>query len=264
MSTKGPSLLGPIPFFGKVLYHEISMILSFFRWIGIVVWTLFLSVIAILASLFDTRGRIHDFLSWVWARGFLLVVGVRVTVEGKERLSGVQIPLILMSSHRSHVDIPVILSFLPLGVRFIAKKELLWIPIFGWALARAGHIFIDRQDRTQATESLRRAAQHVRQGRNVLVFPEGTRGGGTTLLPFKKGGFVLAIESQVPILPMAVIGTDRVLPKKGFRITPGPVRVVIGDSIPTAGYGYADRDRLMERVRKVIENEMKIDNNRVA
>lgn len=232
------------------------MLLSLFRWVAAVLATLFFGGMALLCSPFDWKGRIHDFWARSWGKVFLSAFGARVTVEG-ERYLAAKLPLIVMSNHQSHLDVAAVLSVLPFGVRSLVKKELRWIPIFGWALSATGHIYVDRKNREKSFESIRRAAQRVREGRNVLVFPEGTRGYGRGLLPFKKGGFVLAIESQAPILPIAVVGTERILPKKGFWVTPGPVRMVVGSPILTQGYTYESRDALIEEVRKAIEKQMK-------
>jgi 1-acyl-sn-glycerol-3-phosphate acyltransferase len=234
------------------------MLLSLFRWVAAILATLFFGGMALLCSPFDFKGGIHDFWARSWGKIFLFVFGARVTVEG-ERYLAAKLPLIVMSNHRSHLDIAVILSVLPFGVRSLVKKELRWIPIFGWALSATGHIYVDRKDREKAFQSIRQAAQRVREGKNVLVFTEGTRGDGTDLLPFKKGGFILAIESQVPILPIAVVGTERILPKKGFRVMPGKVRMVVGGPILTQGYTYESRDALIGEVRRAIEKQIELE-----
>ncbi len=233
-----------------------SMFLSLLRWIGLVLSLLLFGGLALIGSPFDGKGRIHDFCARHWGKFLLWVCGARVTVVGGERLK-MKLPVIVMSNHRSHLDAAAILSVLPFGVRFLAKRELQWIPIFGWAMAATGHVYVDRGRREKAFESIQRAAKRVQEGKNMLVFPEGTRGHGTELLPFKKGGFILAIESQVPILPIAALGTEGILPKGGVRITPGEVRLIVGKPILTRGHTYESRDALIEEVRKAIEKGMK-------
>ncbi|MBI4161154.1 MAG: 1-acyl-sn-glycerol-3-phosphate acyltransferase, partial [Acidobacteria bacterium] len=123
----------------------------------------------------------------------------------------------------------------------------------GWALWLAGFVGINRSDRRQAFRRLDRTAERVRRGASVIVFAEGTRSRDGRLLPFKKGPFVLAIRSGVPILPVAVRGGRAVLRKGSLRIRPGVMEVVFGDPIPTAGYSYEQRDLLIDRVRRAIE-----------
>jgi 1-acyl-sn-glycerol-3-phosphate acyltransferase len=135
----------------------------------------------------------------------------------------------------------------------VAKRVLFWIPILGWSMWMCGFIPIDRSNRESAIRSLEEAARKVREGTSVLVFPEGTRGPGGGLLPFKKGGFVLALQAGVPVVPIAILGSERIMPKGSLRVGRGRIRVRLGRPIPTAGRKSGARDALMGEVRHAIE-----------
>jgi len=204
-------------------------------------------------SLLGLLGRTAeaDRLIRFWSRAFLWAAGIRIEAFGLEHAQGLG-PCVLLCSHRSHLDGPVLLCTLPFNFSFVIKKMLARIPLWGWAVTRAGYIAIDRGDHRDSLAGMRRAAEWVQSGRRVLTFPEGTRSPKDAFLPFKKGGLVLAIEAQVPILPLAVAGTFERMPKGAWTPTPGPVVVGVGRPIPTAGLSYEDRDRLLQEVQEAI------------
>lgn len=160
-------------------------------------------------------------------------------------------PVIFMSNHESQLDPPVLIGILPLPAVYIAKKEVKYIPFVGWAAMVAGVIFIDRRDRERAVRSIHEAALEIRGGKNVVIFPEGTRSRTGTMLPFKKGGFALAQEAGVPIVPLATVGGFQVLPPGSLRIRPGRYDVVVGEPVDPAA--FEDRDALIAEVRWRIE-----------
>ncbi len=161
--------------------------------------------------------------------------------------------MIYITNHQSHFDVLALIVALPGQYRIIAKKELFRIPVFGWALALAGFIRIDRTDRDQARRSLDVAARRVRAGRSVVVFAEGTRSADGRLAPFKKGGFILAINSGCPIVPITISGSRAILSRRSHDIRRGTIDVVIGDPIDTSGASYESRDLLIARARAAIE-----------
>lgn len=194
-------------------------------------------------------------LSAWWVRQQLALCGVAWSVEGWETLpeairSGQQ-PVVFMPNHGSLLDPPFVLTALPLHPVFIAKKEIRLIPLVGWAVACAGMIYIDRGSRERAVLSLKHAAQQVRAGKSVVIFPEGTRTRDGRLLPFKKGGFHLAADAGVPIVPVAIRGAFDVLPKGTYLMNPGRIRVMVGTPVPSPDHG--DRDAVVAAVRTQIE-----------
>jgi 1-acyl-sn-glycerol-3-phosphate acyltransferase len=156
------------------------------------------------------------------------------------------------------LDIPVLLAYLPVQFRWLAKAELFKIPIFGRAMRSAGYISIDRFNQESAFKSIDEAARKIKSGgASIMIFPEGTRSLDENLRPFKKGGFVLAVDSQVPIVPVILKGTRYILPKGSLRVNPGAVRMEIKAAINTAKYTRETKDSLIERVRHVIEERSK-------
>jgi 1-acyl-sn-glycerol-3-phosphate acyltransferase len=213
-----------------------------------IVETLGLSLAGIATYPFSPSGDAYLALARLWGRSLFRAWGATLRVEGAEQVDFNQ-PQIYMCNHQSHTDILALYATIPTPVRFLAKKELKYIPIFGWGMAVANYVFIDRTKRDQAFRSIDLAAARIAQGHSVVVFPEGTRSDDGTLLSFKKGGFVLAMKSGVPVVPVGIIGTFGVLPKQSWLIQASEVTVRFGDPIPTKGL---KRDELMARVRAAI------------
>jgi 1-acyl-sn-glycerol-3-phosphate acyltransferase len=158
-----------------------------------------------------------------------------------------------MSNHQSVLDIGALVLTLPTRWRFVAKRELTWIPLFGWAIWLGGHVIVDRGRRERAVASLRRAAGRIRDGTSVIIFPEGTRSETGRMRDFKSGGFHLALEAQAPIVPVTVSGSRRLTPKRSLRVESGRLKVVYGKPIETRGLGLDDREALKRTVRAAIE-----------
>jgi 1-acyl-sn-glycerol-3-phosphate acyltransferase len=191
----------------------------------------------------------------MFARGMAWFCHIPFTLAGWERLpeairAGRQ-SVIFMSNHESQMDPPILVAALPVPAVYIAKKELKYVPFIGWAGWAAGVIFIDRGDRERAIRSIRDAATQIQGGKNVVIFPEGTRSRTGTMLPFKKGGFALAQEAGVPIVPMATVGGFQVLASGSVRIRPGRYAILVGEPVHPAE--HPDRETLMKEVRRRIE-----------
>jgi 1-acyl-sn-glycerol-3-phosphate acyltransferase len=221
----------------------------------IVVWTLLATIVigtlVIIISFFSRSGNLAHLFARAWANSILCVSRVRVTVYGAEKLDPAR-SYIYMPNHQSNADIPLLLGRLPVQFRWLAKAELFKIPLFGRAMRGVGYISIDRSNRKSAFQSLARAADTIRNGTSVLIFPEGTRSREGQILPFKKGGFVLAVDAGVPIVPIVIHGTRGIIPKGHFLIRPAPVRMQILDPVETADYTRKTKDDLLERVRSIL------------
>ena len=186
------------------------------------------------------------------ARNLARLVGVRVRVHGAEHLG--HPPYVFAPNHQSHFDIVALLGYLPGNNRFAAKRELFREPVLGLVLRRMGMIPIDRDDHAGAIDRMNRASA---AGASAIIFPEGTRSPDGRLLPFKKGAFVTAIRSGMPIVPVVCKGTNDVMPPGGYlSIVPGEVEIVVLPPIPTQGLTYDDRADLLERVRAAIAREL--------
>ena len=166
-------------------------------------------------------------------------------------------PAVYAANHQSQFDIPALVLSMPADFRVVAKRSLLYVPVFGWALWLAGFVFIDRGNREQAIRGLDRAADRLRRGTSVAIFAEGTRSTDGTLLPFKRGGFIMALKAGVPVVPVTIRGGHAILPKGRLSIRPGRIDVHYGAPIETGGFTYDTRDRLVETVRSAIAAELR-------
>ena len=215
----------------------------------LIIMTPVLGMMVIIGALFgaeDREGSIYDKVPRWWGALALRVAGVRVRLHNVERMQ-TGAPRIFVSNHVSWFDVWVLAAVLP-RYKFVGKAELFRIPIFGRAARTAGMIAIERENRKSAFESYRVAAERIRAGASVVVFPEGTRGRTYALRPFKKGPFVLAIASQSPIIPTIVYGAREVMPKGSFRVRSGVVHIHLLEPVSTAGYDYEHRGELMTKV----------------
>jgi len=223
------------------------------RMLLVALYTVIIGIPVIAVSPFDRESRAVRALARVWIRWILATFRIRIEAHGLENVP-TRAPIILMSNHQSLLDIAAIVLTLPPSVswRFVAKKELVRVPIFGWCLVASGQIIIDRGDREKAVESLHRAAERIRGGASVIIFPEGTRSPKGSLRPFKSGPFHLALEAQVPIVPVTVSGSQRITPKGRLTVYSGTAKIAFGKPIPTRGLGLAQRNALKARVREAI------------
>jgi 1-acyl-sn-glycerol-3-phosphate acyltransferase len=212
----------------------------------------FFGIGVIFASLIDNRGELQHKIARVWGRCLLSACRVTVHVRGCSNIepSGTYI---FMANHQSNFDIPVLQAHLSSHFKWLAKAELYKIPFFGMILKRAGYISIDRSNRESAIESLKIATEKIRQGVSVLIFPEGSRSMDGNIRPFKKGGFFLAIDSGVPIVPVILHGTWPIMSKKtGLRVKSGNVVVEIEKPVETTGYTQENREELLRKVHSII------------
>jgi 1-acyl-sn-glycerol-3-phosphate acyltransferase len=163
-----------------------------------------------------------------------------------------------MSNHQGSYDIFALLGHLPFQFKWLVKKELFSIPFFGWTMAAAGYISIDRQGTRETVEAMNQAAQRIREGMSVVIFPEGSRSPDGSIQPFKKGGFTLAMKSQVPIIPVSITGSREIMPKDRLTASSGEIRIKIGSPIETEHYSLKDRTTLMERVNEAISRNFEM------
>ncbi len=228
------------------------MLRSLWVWFVALLMTVTVGPILIIGAYLRFPDRVHDWGPRFWCKIVIGTAKSPVTVHGLEniRRDG---PQIITANHQSMFDVFVIALHVPVRYHFVAKKEIRAIPVFGKAVEAAGHIFIDRGNRALAIESLKVAGRKIKEkGSTAVTYPEGTRSLTGDLQKFKKGPFVMAIESGVPIVPTVVDGVFNILPKKGIRIRPHPIAIVFGKPIETEGYEEEDRDALMVRVHAIM------------
>ncbi|HET6639529.1 MAG TPA: lysophospholipid acyltransferase family protein [Gemmatimonadota bacterium] len=227
------------------------MLRTAYAWVVGVAFTVFWASLGILTWPLSPRGDLYLLYARIWSGWILGSLGIPLAVTGRERLEPGQ-TYVLMSNHQSVFDIFALFRSCDRPFRMVAKRILFWIPILGWSMWMCGFIPIDRSNRDSAIRSLDRAARKIRSGVSVLVFPEGTRSRDGTLQPFKKGGFMMALEAGVPVVPVVVLGTDAIMEKGSLRVGRADVTVRIGTPIETSGRGARGRDRLMDEVRRAM------------
>jgi 1-acyl-sn-glycerol-3-phosphate acyltransferase len=222
----------------------------------IYLYTLVMGSLSLTLSLYDPGGRRQHWCAQVWCRLIARTSGARVSVYGVEHIAP-GTSYVFLSTHQSYMDIPAMLGYLPAQLRIAAKKILFRIPFMGWHLWRAGHIPIDRSSTENAVMSMQRAGGYIRSGICAFVFPEGTRSRDGHLHGFKKGGFKLALQAQVPIIPITIIGSRQVLPPDSIIFRPGTIDMYVDEPIPTAGLTDGDIEMLMRRVRAAMARHIR-------
>lgn len=216
--------------------------------------TFFLSASAFVSTLFDTSGRVYTWHARLWARLALALNGVKVTLSGTEHLPDG--PAVFMSNHQSNFDILSLLAIMPRQIHWIAKKELFEIPVFGPSMRRGGYIPLDRGNGRKALQTMDEAASTIHQGKNVVLFPEGTRTPDGNLLPFKRGGFILARKADVPVIPITINGSGKINPANQIRLYSGNIHVTLHPpvAVPPDLRRNEAETWLMEQVREQIES----------
>jgi len=234
------------------------VVLTIGRIIVVVLVAFLMSLVALASIVTEKEGRGYFWAGSTWSKIALRVCGIEVRVRGREHLQDGG-AYIFVTNHASMLDIPAIMSVLP-RVRIMFKKELSYVPVWGWALRWGHHIMVDRGKGTQAIKSLERAAESIKTGGSVILFAEGTRTRDGKLLPFKRGAFTLAAKSGVPIVPISINGSFKILPKSSLDIRPSPIELVIEAPIETKGISSREEEiEMMNRVRGIIEQNYRED-----
>jgi 1-acyl-sn-glycerol-3-phosphate acyltransferase len=212
------------------------------------VWTAVCAMGAAIAALMNKPHAVTA-VTRAWGRGIIAVSGIKVEIEGLENLAGLK-SYVLVANHQSFFDIFASAAFMPGDPRFVAKKELLKVPLVGFAMQRGGHILIDRDSGGKA---IRKAIQIIRGGLDVCIFAEGHRYNDNRVHEFEDGAAWLAILSKLPVVPMSISGSGRFYPRGAIFVTPGlTMRMIIGKPIPTDGMRSADRTELTHRLEDAV------------
>ncbi len=199
----------------------------------------------------------------LWMKHLLFFSRVSVRTFGSEKLAKDK-HYIFIANHQSYYDIPVLFAGLPFFLGFIAKKQLFQIPIFGWAMAAVGHIWIDRDNARKARQSISRAVAKLnKENISLVLFPEGTRSSGEGLGAFKRGSFTLAIEAGVAVVPVSIVGAETILAKRSLRLMAGKVHIIIGDPIPHSVIEGLDKNQISALVREKMVDGISMGKNEV-
>lgn len=220
-----------------------------FFWAGILTLLLFLPVTV--SGFLSSTGNLAFSLARLWAWIILKLTGIRLSITGKEHIDRDQ-SYVIIANHQSHFDAPAIILTLGIQFRWVAKKELLSIPMFGYALYASRNIFIDRSDKDKAVQSIQEGVKRLPPATSILFFAEGTRSPDGVIHKFKKGGFITAIDHAFPILPVTVNGSSNILPKKSLVFNSGPIEVVVGNPISTKGYTLDQLEELIQKTKNII------------
>jgi 1-acyl-sn-glycerol-3-phosphate acyltransferase len=233
----------------------IDTMLAGFTLITTAVYTIVFGIFVIISSFFSKTGRIPYRLGKAWAWLIMRTNRVRIQIEGIEKVIKHR-SYVFIANHASFLDPPAVALALKNPLRFVGKRSLLKVPLFGIAVKLARMILIDRNDSKNARELINNAVRELRDGISACFFAEGTRSLDGRLQKFKKGGFVLALKAKLPIVPITIVGSHLLLPRNTLRLKSGVMKVIIGDPIDTSGYSEEDRDALLEKVHAIIRSNL--------
>ena len=226
-------------------------------YLNLIFWTLFFGLSSFFTILLTGKKENFKFFGVIWGKTLSFIFNIKLVVKGKHNLQDRN--YIFASNHTSLIDIPLLLIAVNRYTVFIAKSELSKIPIFKSILDRAGFIFVDRKNNDSAVKSMNNLMDDIKKiPRSVAIFPEGTRTSDGELLPFKKGAAIFAINTNVPVIPVAISGAYSWSKKKLFDISQSVIIFEFGEPITTEKYSFDDRDYLTEKIKINIKN-MKID-----
>lgn len=209
------------------------------------------SLLSCVVAWIPPRGNAVSFVARMWARGLLAATGVRVEVEIHPAVDPAR-GYVLMANHQSYFDVVALVAVLPGTFRFVAKRSLFLIPIFGWALWAAGYISVDRHDKSKAREIWKAAGRRLAHGASVLFYPEGTRSPDGRVHAFQRGAFLVALKTGAPILPVGISGAHEVMPRGRLSVVPGVIRVRFGAPVDARAFGLRGKGELIEGVRRRI------------
>lgn len=234
-----------------VLYQPYKWIFFLF----LILNTLVFSFVAILISMLINQ-KVGGYCGTAWARLNAFFTPMMVSITGKENINK-QTSYIIMANHQSHYDIFLVYGWLGVFIKWVMKIELRKVPVFGFCCEKMGHIYIDRSSTQSAIDTLNSAKSTLIKGASVVIFPEGTRTETGQLGSFKKGGFRMAIDLGLPILPVTIMGTRNILPTKTLSLFPGKAKMVVHKPIDTSKYSIEQIEQLMADVNAVIGKPLK-------
>jgi len=239
-----------------VFDKAIDAVMSIWTLATTIVYTVILGIPTIFVAMVSKTGKAPFTIGKLWSWLILKTNRVKLQVEGLEKIVRNK-SYVFISNHASNLDPPALCLAIPQTLRFIAKRSLAKVPIFGQALKLGRIILIDRSDNQKAVETINKAIKDLKDGISAFFFAEGTRSPDGMLQDFKKGGIMVALKTKLPIIPITVVDSFKLLPRKALRIRPGVLRIIVGDPIDTSGYTEDDKDFLVQKVRDVIADTLK-------
>ena len=232
----------------KTIFYAIHTLIIY---IVVLIDTIFFATLSSILGLIDPYSKASNWSIRTWSRIILWISGIKLTVEGLENVDASR-PYIFLMNHIGMYDIPAAFIAIPQTGRFIAKKELFKIPLLATGMRLAGILKIDRGNSTEARKTLDKAVETIKNGCSVIIFPEGTRSKTNEIQPFKKGGFIMAIQGKIPILPAVISGTQYIVPKGSGLVKTGKIKIKFMPEISTDNYTYEKRNELVKKVRAIM------------
>lgn len=234
------------------LRHLLSRLRSYFLWDPLIwTYTIILGALSLISSLFDPSGKVQHGFARLWSKVILGTIGAKVEVEGLEQIDTSKAQVYVVN-HLSALDIPVLYLHLPFQFRILAKKELFRYPFMGWHLRRSGQIPVVLENPRASVRSLNLAVAALKQGKSLVIFPEGGRSPDGQLHAFMGGAFYAAIKAQVDIVPIALAGTYEILKMNTWHIKPGPIQMLVGAPISTTGRSTRDTETVTAQAQEAI------------
>ena len=234
------------------LRHWLSRLRSYFIWDPLIwLYTIVLGSLSLLSSFFDRSGRVQHGFARTWSKAILGTIACPIAVEGLEKIDTTKAHVYVVN-HLSALDIPVLYVYLPFQFRILAKRELFRYPFMGWHLRRSGQIPVDTENPRASIRSLHRAVDAIQGNMSLVIFPEGGRSADGQLQPFMGGAFFAAIKAHADVVPMAIVGTYEVLKMNTWHIKPQPVRLLVGEPIPTGNLDPREAETLSAKAREAV------------
>jgi 1-acyl-sn-glycerol-3-phosphate acyltransferase len=240
-----------------------SRLFTIWCWTGCALSTAFWGTVSVIGSVVSGSGRLQHFCMRRWSKDNLWLSRARVEIEGMEKID-LNRPQIFVANHSGLHDILSLAAYLPIQFRWIAKKSLFRVPFMGWHMRRSGYIAIDRENPREAAKTIMEAAKVIQNGVNAIAFPEGTRSRTGELGKFHSGAFSLALRTGVPLVPITLDGSYRVIVPKTLQVNPGVIiRITIADPIDLSTYAKVEKHRLMENVEQIMARNLEELRNRM-
>jgi len=229
--------------------------LSFYHtlrfWISITTLSIFLGTLSSVLGIFDRSGNKSHKVAALWSRLICKWNNIRVKIIGIENILTDR-PQIFIANHQGYFDIFALSGYLPVQLRWISKASLFRVPFIGWAMSAAGYIPVERTNRKRSYQAFLNTIESVRKGNSIVIFPEGTRSSDGEIGPFKKGSQLLAQRSEVPMVPVTIIGTRNIIRKGSMLIHPGPVKIIISPKITLLSKDSKEGDEMLQTIRSTI------------
>jgi 1-acyl-sn-glycerol-3-phosphate acyltransferase len=232
----------------KFLFYVFHTVIIY---IVVFIDTVIFAILSSILGLINPYSKASNWSIRSWSRIILWISGIKLIIEGREHVDPSR-PYIFMMNHIGMYDIPAAFIAIPQTGRFIAKKELFKIPLLATGMRLAGILKIDRGNSTEARKTLEKAITTIKDGCSIIIFPEGTRSKTNEIQPFKKGGFIMAIQGKIPILPAVICGTQYIVPKGSGLVKRGKIKIKFMPQVNTDAYAYEKRNALLKKVREMM------------